>query len=389
MTSQFVLAPSAPGAMGEDAMPEELLAYLRDLGTWRDRRKTELDQLDEACLRSPERDSLTGDIMLSMALWQAVAQRHDLLVATWDSGRVLETERRRMTTLIWGSLDQRAAEGNALAVSLPEACRLSDTLAASLRSRLRLEGAEPDVSARIRDLRVQIERIRDQVAGIPSVNSESAQQVLIGLDRRLVDVTDRAKRGADVGGLLPSLEQETARTERDLIVAASRRAQTKNDLATARQRRDELAARGQALSRLAAAAVAAVSPAPRLAVPDVTALGEPAADDVEAYLKRLDRVEAALETVQGAYGQALATRDELAGQIEAYAAKAVTLGAVTAGAAQDLSELHRRAAAVLANEPVDLARLAALAGAQQAYLVAHTRASGSSGANASSSGARS
>ena len=32
------------------------------------------DALDEAGLRSPERDALTPDVMLSMALWQAVAQ---------------------------------------------------------------------------------------------------------------------------------------------------------------------------------------------------------------------------------------------------------------------------------------------------------------------------
>lgn len=389
MSSQFALAPSAPGAMGEDVAPEALLSYLRELGTWRDRRKTELDQLDEACLRSPERDALTGDVMLSMALWQAVAARHDLLEATWDSGRVLETERRRMTTLIWGRLDQRAAQGNALAVSLPEACRLSDTLAASLRSRLQLEGAEPDVSARVRDLRAQIERIRDQVAAIPASRRESAQQVLIGLDRRLVDVTERAKRGADVGGLIPALEEESSRVERDLIVAASRRAQTKNDLATARQRRDELAARGEALSRLVATTVAAVSPAPRLAVPDVTALGDPSPEEVEAYLQRLDRVEAALETVQGAYGQALARRDELAGQIEAYAAKAAALARAAAprsaaggtsnatgsvdpaDAADDLAELRARATSVLARTPVDLARLAGLAAAQQAYLSAY------------------
>lgn len=372
MSSQFAVAPNAPGAMGEDVAAERLLAYLGELGTWRDRRKTELDQLDEACLRSPERDALTEDIMLGMALWQAVAQRHDLLVATWDSGRVLETERRRMTTLIWGRLDQRAAQGNALAVSLPEACRLCDTLAASLRSRLRLEGTEPDVAARVRDLRGQIERIRDQVAGIPATNRDSAQQVLIHLDRRLVDVTDRAKRGADVGGLLPALEEDAARTERDLIVAASRRARAKHDLATARQRRDELAARGEALTRLAATAVESVTPAPRLAVPDVTALGDPSAEDVDAYLRKLDRVEAALETVQGAYGQALATRDELAGQIDAYAAKGATL---PGEASQDLSDLRRRADDLLAAKPVDLARLAALAAAQQAYLSAHERTS--------------
>lgn len=379
MSSQFAVAPQAPGAMGEDVDPERLLAYLTDLGTWRDRRKVELDELDEACLRSPDRDALTPDVMLSMTLWQAVAGRHDLLVATWDSGRVLEPERRRLTTLIWGRLDQRGGQGSALAVSLPEACRLSDTLAGSLRARLRLDGAEPDVSARVRDLRAAVERIRDLVAAIPAKNRASAEQVLIGLDRRLVDVADRAKRGADVGGLLPALEQESARTERDLIVAASQRAKAKHDLTTARQRRDELAARGDALQQLAARAVGAVTPAPTLAVPDVTALGEPTGSDVDAYLQRLDRVEAALETVHRAYSAALDTRDDLAGQIRAYAAKAAAL---TGDAAGDAAELSRRAEETLQRAPVDLDRLAALAAAQQSYLAAHERAgSGRSAAN--------
>ncbi len=386
MSSQFAQAPAAPGAMGEDVAPERLLAYLGELGTWRDRRRVELDALDEAGLRSPERDALTPDVMLSMALWQAVAQRHDLLVATWDSGRVLEAERRRIVTLIWGRLDQRAADGNALAVSLPEACRLSDTLAASLRSRLRLDGAEPDVSARVRDLRAAVERIRDLVGAVPAQGArESSQQVLVALDRRLVDVTDRAKRGADVGGLLPALEADIARAERDLIVASAQRTKTKHDLAAARQRRDELAARGEALRRLAATTVAAVAPAPNLAVPDVTALGEPQAAEVTAYLQRLDRVAAALETVHGAYSRALAQRDELTGQIEGYAAKAARWGD---DASDDAAELHRRALATLAQTPVSLPRLAALAAAQQAYVTATERAAGAA-APAGRTGARS
>ena len=83
-----------------------------------------------------------------MALWKAVADRHDLLVATWDSGRVGPTELARLSTLVWGRLDALPrppiilcsdtppVPAGALAVSLPEACRLSDALAASLRARL-------------------------------------------------------------------------------------------------------------------------------------------------------------------------------------------------------------------------------------------------------------
>ena len=137
-------APRAPGRLGVPLTPPEALHYLDALGTWRDQRRAELDRLDEAALASPDPDAFTADILLSMALWKAVADRHDLLLATWDSGRVGVRERERLATLVWGrldtSLDPRLAgaatsngvpgSGSALAVSLPEACRLSDALAA-------------------------------------------------------------------------------------------------------------------------------------------------------------------------------------------------------------------------------------------------------------------
>ncbi len=75
----------------------ELLRYLDALGAWRDQRKAELDELDAAALEAPDADALTDDVLLSMALWKAVADRHDLLLATWDSGRVGTAERERMS----------------------------------------------------------------------------------------------------------------------------------------------------------------------------------------------------------------------------------------------------------------------------------------------------
>ena len=159
-----VTAPPAPGSLGADVPAEELLAYLDALGTWRDRRRAELDELDEAALRSPERAALTNDILLSMTLWKAVADRHDLLVAAWDSGRMIAQDRMRFTTLVWGRLETEAGASSALAVSLPEACRLSDSLAASLRRALGLDGGAAGMEHRVRDLRASIERIRDLVA---------------------------------------------------------------------------------------------------------------------------------------------------------------------------------------------------------------------------------
>ena len=65
--------------------------------------------LDEAALAAPDAAAYTGDLLLSMALWKAVADRHDLLVATWDSGRVGQTELERLSTLVWGRLDATRA----------------------------------------------------------------------------------------------------------------------------------------------------------------------------------------------------------------------------------------------------------------------------------------
>ena len=373
MSTQFAVAPAAPGSLGEDVEPGALLTYLDALGTWRDRRRTELDVLDEAALHAPDRDALTSDVLLSMTLWKAVSDRHDLLVATWDSGRVGESERRRLTTLIWGRLDGAGGPGSvdaSLAVSLPEACRLSDSLAASLRGRLRLEGSEPDVDARVRDLRAQAERIRDQVELVPSAARDGARGVYESLAARVSDVAERARRGADVGGLLPVLEGDAARAERDLIVGAARRTQARQDAQRARSVRAELDARAHAVSRLAQRAVAEVRPAPRLAVPDPAALGDPPTDPygVHDYLARLERVGQALAQCQAAYAAALERRDELAGLIEAYGAAA---GAVTdPDQSADLDQLRSRAAATLAATPTDVTRLAGLAAAYQGYLAA-------------------
>lgn len=372
MNTQFAVAPQAPGALGEDVEPQALLAYLGALGQWRDRRRAELDELDEASLHSPERNALTGDVLLSMALWKAVSDRHDLLVATWDSGRVLEPERRRMSTLIWGRLETGAQSGSALAVSLPEACRLSDSLAASLRGRLRLEGSEPDVDNRVRDLRATVERIRDQIALVPSGAREGVRGVYDALLARTEDVAARAKRGADVGGLLPALEQDAATAERDLIVGAARRTEAKADAVRARQLREELGARAHAVAQLAARALAEVRPAPRLGVPDPDALGDPPSDPtgVRQYLLRLDQVGRALDQCQAAYAGALERRDELTGQTQAYAARAEAVSQQLPALREDLAELGRRIAAARAERPVDLVRLAALVAAQQGYVAA-------------------
>jgi len=398
------ITPEPPGRIGAAISPEDALHYLEALGTWRDQRRAELDRLDEAALNSPNADAatgttggtstsgrtgttgLTGDVLLSMALWKAVADRHDLLVATWDSGRVGQAERERLSTLIWGrldaTLDPRLAQrpdvpssSGALAVSLPEAMRLSDALAASLRARLSLDPSDADATSRLRQLRAQLERVRDLVSAEPaeSDNREAFSRKLAKLDARLGETVEKAKRGADVGGLVGPLEADAARIERDLIVGSAIRAEDDRDMLRARELRAELEARGAAIRDLAAHCVAAVTPAPRLAVPDVAALGPvpQAPADVDAYLARLATVSRALNLAHAAYATALEERDELLGRLEAYAIKAARdhRGSGDSHTDDDLAELFRRAQEVLRAEPADMARASALVAAHQAYLM--------------------
>jgi len=400
------ITPEPPGRIGAAISSEDALHYLEALGAWRDQRRAELDRLDEAALAASDAHAvpgtagapgpagtavtgaagitgLTGDVMLSMALWKAVADRHDLLVATWDSGRVGPAERERLATLIWGRLDATLdpqlarrpdvpSSSGALAVSLPEAMRLSDALAASLRVRLSLDPADADVTSRLRQLRAQLERVRDLVAAEPQDARDRFSRKLTKLDERLSETVDKAKRGADVGGLVGPLEADAARLERDLIVGSATRAEAARDVTRARELRAELEARGAAIRDLAARCVAAVTPAPRLAVPDVAALGAvpQAPADVDAYLARLATVSRALNLAHAAYATALDERDELRGRLEAYAIKAARGPGNDAN--DDLGELFRRAQEVLRAEPADMTRARALVAAHQAYLASRS-----------------
>ncbi len=369
------VAPEAPGRLGSPVEVQAAFAYLRDLGVWRDQRRTELDALDSAALASSERDSFSRDMLVSMALWKAISDRYDLLVVTFDSGRVGPAEAARLSTLIWGRLDVAPgsaassispATSGALGLSLPEACRLSDAMTSSLRARLSLELSGAEVGTRLKDVRATVERIRDQVGLVPTgADREAVRTLLTRLEQRLTDVTDRAKRGADVGGLLAPLELDAAGAERDLIVGAGERVEAARDAQRAAQQRDELIARAEAVQALVAQCVAAVTPAPRMGVPDVRALGPVPSGlrAVDTYLTRLDAVSRALTLVHTAYGAALAERDEIAGYAGALAAQVRASGVSD----PDLDHLGERLAAAVATRPTDLRRARALLAAYEAF----------------------
>ena len=361
-----VTAPVAPGRMGQALDATAAQVYLDELGRWRDGRRGELDALDKAALQAATGSSATGDILLSMALWKAVSDRYELLLATWNSGRVGATELMRMSTLIWGRLDASTASG--LSVSLPEACRLSDALLSQLRVKLGLDPSGMEITERIRQLRAQMERIREQIDLEPAgAAQQQAALEQARLARRLRELADKASRGGDVAGMLGPMEIDAATFERDLIVNGARRRDAAALVQRARDQRADLEAREAALHSIVEECVRRVDPAPRYAVPDTAALGPVPnmRDQLEDYLRRLDQVSRAMTIAQTAYAKALHDHEELAARLEAYHAKAVATGMAEI---PDIAQAYELARNALDQRPSRMVLAGQLVTVYQTYL---------------------
>ncbi|MBS44993.1 MAG: hypothetical protein CMH83_17865 [Nocardioides sp.] len=360
MTDVLAPPPDAPGALGTAPSAYLLGPYLTDLDTWVRTRRHELDRLDQAALAAGRGQEVADDTALAMSLWKAVSDRYRLMWATWDGGRVLDVERERIATLIHGRLDGTAG-------SVPEACRLCDALVAQLRVTLSLAPAAHETAADVARIRAQLERVRDQLALEPEHGRQPKVDRLAQLLARLQQVSDKAGRGADVGGLLGPLENDAAVFERDLIVGNARRREARDQVLAAREQRTETEARAAALAVLAAECVRTVQPAPRYAVPDVAALGEVPVtpDEIGPYRERLDRVGQALTMAQDAYAGALAEHEQLVGLLDAYVAKATALGYADRG---DLRISEQRAREVLERRPAPMPVCRQLVATYQAWL---------------------
>lgn len=357
-----VAAPAAPGRLGAAPGVQALTEYLTALADWATRRKAELDQLDERSLAANDPDSYAGDVTLSMALWQSVDERLRTLLTLWDSGRADSTARERMSVLIWG----RAAGGavGGMALSLVEACRLSDALVTQLRTRLSFDPSASDAPARVAALRGAVERLRELVKQEPSWGPQVEM-----LARRVDDVATRAARGGDVSDVLAGLEVDAARGERDLIVTTASRKQAVRDAKDAERRlvADRLAAverlaalnvRETSVRELVARCVAAIANAPRLAVPEPDVLGPVPQGrlELDAYLARMARIDRAMDVVEQAYGAPLAQRDELLGRFGPYRAMARRGGR---DGDPEVVAAERRVQALLSAVPCDVAAAAA------------------------------
>jgi len=318
-------SPTPPGALGVAARPAEMLGYLGALHGWLEGRRSELDALDAQIVSSGRQGELTSDMTLALALWQAVHNRENLLLGTWDSGRVGQVELERLSTLIWGSLDTGAS---ALNVSLPEAGKLCDALVTQLRTALNTDPAIDAQLARLRDLRASLERIRDQVALEPPAFRPEAQAKLNALGARVDDASAKRQRGGDIGGLLGPLESDAATMERDLIVTAARRRDARDLLDRVRQSREQVIAREQAVRALATQAAAAVWPCPTPAIPDAGELGPVpnTPDALRGYADRLGVLDAQLRDAQRSLAAPMTAREQATALVSTLGAKADALG---------------------------------------------------------------
>ncbi len=310
MTSSL---PEAPGAIDQPGTIEEIMTYLGDLGDWLLESREELSAIDAAVMRSPDRTALTSDMTLALSVWQAVKERNDALLKTWDSGRVGEKELLEISTLTWGRLDTAGGGGKAVAMSLPEGWRMVEALTNQLRQKLQVGPHAAQYTARIAGLRAQFDRIHDQIELEPPAARPSAQAVEERFGARLSTVIEKFSRGGDIGGLLSALEVDAAHFERDLLVAQGKRRQSQELLGRVRKLASELTERQQTLTALVDRCVATITPAPTYAIPTVSALGPipNTPDALQPYLAKLEQVDQAMDVVHQAYTAALSDRDAL------------------------------------------------------------------------------
>ena len=318
---------SVPWPTGSPQNPptaQQMLAYLDELGTWIADSRRDLDRLDQK-LQSTGQIQGVQDIAMTLTVWQAIDHRYTDLNRTWDSGRVTEEDLKKLAVMTWANLNDALTPGTTLgstgglAISLPEACRMLEALIAQLSSKYQLAPQPSEVSARIASLLAQAERIRDQAGLDPAQNRSVSDAQIADLASDVQALIDKADRGGDIGGLLGPLEVRAAQMERDLIVGHAERAQLSQKIDQARSQRAALVDREKRVQDLAAATQASVTPAPKYAIPHVEALGDvpSAANELDAYLARLDQVSQAFDIVQNANQKASAQKDALTARLDA------------------------------------------------------------------------
>lgn len=375
--SRYAVAPAPPAGPGEQPAAGAISRYVSELARWRRRRDHELRALDELTRSHDEREALGAEVTAAMALFHAVAQRHDLILATWGDGGVAtdgngEAERGWVSQLVWGVLEMPDGDAHALALPLPEALRLSDAMASSLRARIGADDDDVPAADRRVALEQELARVREALAGGgegagdgDGAGDGSLTGRLDRVEERLAALVDPADDGAVAR--LGELGLELAAVDRAVVVGRAAQAHERADRDQAVAEREHLVARGEAVRSLAEKTLNSITPAPRLGIPDVEALGEVPEGDAElaTFVTNLERVGRALDQAHSTYAAALAEYADLADRAERLARTLAGCGAPTS---VDLAGMLTAAKECLHTQPADVRRAAALIAAQEAYL---------------------
>jgi hypothetical protein len=335
-----------------------VLRFLDELRRWRDDLRTALDALDRRAQVASSADAFTGDLTLALSLAESISRRTDELITAWDSGRVGDKELARLAELMWARLPD--ALGNPSAFSLDEATALAAALESRLAARLDADTiAGSGAADRIAPLRDTLARCHDLATTLER-RVDEANALTAELDAALASdaktLAAEITRIADAADLL----------ERDLIKETALRTSVSRDAPALAGRVAKLEQIAADVRETAQRCRDKIADPPRLAVPDVAALGPvpppPDGPDLpgtwtaaraalDAYQARLDQAAAALAEAGRRYAAPLTERAELRGLAEAYRAKAAA-----AGLAEDpgLDAQFAAARAVLWRAPCDL-----------------------------------
>ena len=205
-----------------------------------------------------------------MSLRSSIEARVAELVATWDSGRVGPDELAHVSELIWSRLPDPF--GKPSAFTFPEACILADAILARLVDLIAADTVTASgVAARIEPVRAAIDRCRRHAAVVGTATDR-----IDALSREL----EQAVGGTDSGiitEVVTRVDTEITGIERDLIKEVGIRSGLAFELGALRRQYDELQVLEAAVKALADRCREKITDAPRLAVPDVTVIGEPPA----------------------------------------------------------------------------------------------------------------
>lgn len=383
MSTGLTAPPVAPGALTRPPAINELRCYLESLDTWRVALDRDLDALDRRAQSSRTPDTYSNDVSLAMALRASIDARNADLVKAWDSGRVGRVELARAAELIWGRLPD--ALGNPSAFSLAEACTLASALYARLDAQLSSDvlagsGATDEISA----LRETLERCALSAETLHRRTDDVAE-----MSTRLDLLLDAGAQDTIAPGVA-ALAKAAYALEGLLIKEIALRAAVTRDAASAASTRTRLLADEKNVRALADEARLKIADVPPLAIPSVATVGDPplvptaevdaepgtwtaARGDLDGYLARLGRVEAALREAADRYGAGLTRRADLRGLLGAYRDRAQR-----SGLAEDeaLGAEYKAAHDVLFGAPCDITVAEHLVGNYQRSVLAATRFSG-------------